>query len=578
MGRADERTDQAVKLFLWIAGLSAAYSAAMFRGLEGHSGYSGCAFQVLYPGSFPGDTFTPANRPVLLSLYYGIVKLAGPIWLDDRFTFFFFMGMAALSLVALDKTVRLLGLKGRLERAAILAFILLERRFFIIHSVLVDNYGFSGTGLGAVAALWLLMGALAGWGAARQVPLIALCLAISLKNTWIPVFAASVLLWKERLGPAAKRWALLGACLAVAGGAATYALAIRSPDGSDVKLFDYILAKIDDAEANPFLYPAWANLCFVAFSLLAFLRLELPVETLRRIRVIAVIGLATWLLSGLYLTYAPDFMKVPYLVPFDPRRALRWPSYIVTVALVVALLKRVERGASRGSVWLSLAVFFGLYLLLHEEPRIKLVILAGSLLAAGLIRYRTLALERLQPRERLRLVAVPVLVGTLALYTVGALHQRREALVHLVRYGIVGDNLCAKWTGINEFFRERTSPSATVLALSMEDTHRRPSALHFDASLRTRTGRTMPMGHPAAFYLDYPKLQWWEERNRRMNEFVAAWEAQDPAAVSRGLAEFGPPDYLVIPTAKAGWAGPAAGLGYRVEARIGEFTIFRRNG
>jgi hypothetical protein len=423
------------------------------------------------------------------------------------------------------------------------------------------------------------------------VPLNALCLAISLKNTWIPVIAASVLLWKDRLGPEAKRWTLLGACLAVSGGLAFYALAIRPPDGSDVKLFDYILAKIDDAEANPFLYPAWANLGFVAFSLLALLPLDLPARALRRVRVIVVIGLAVWLLSGLYLTYAPDFMKIPTLIPFDPRRALRWPSYIVMAALAVGLLKRIGQAPSRRAAWLSLSAFFGLYLL-HEGPRVKLLILAGFLPTVGLTLCRTLALERLQPRERLRLAAVPVLVGTLVLYTVGALHQRREALVHLVRYGIVGDNLCAKWVGVNEFFRERTPPSATVLALSMEDTHRRPSALHFDASLRTRAGRTMPMGHPAAFYLDYSKLQWWEERNRRMNEFVAAWEAQDPAAVARRLEEFGPPDYLVIPTVKAGWAVSAAGfcaearggasssagLDYRLETFIGEFTIFRRNG
>lgn len=561
---------------LLILALSLAYTAAMFRGLEGHTGYSGCAWQVLFPQSFPGDAFMPSDRPVMLSLYYLLVKAVGPLWLDDRFTFFVFAGMTLLSLVALDKTARLLGVTGRLERAAILGLVLLEHRFSMIHVLLVDNYGFSGTALGAAVALWLLYGALAGWGPGRQLLLMALCLAVSMKNTWVPVIIALVLLWKDRLGAAAKRWTLLGMTLAVTGGLVYYTARLRPADGSDVALFDYILKTIDDAEANPFLYPLWGNLAFAGFCLLAFFLRDLPAELLRRIRIAAVIGLLTWFLGGVYLTYAPDFMKIPHLVPFDARRALRWPAYILFVACGVFLLKRVQRAASSRAAWLAWLALMGLYLA-HEQMRWKLVVVVTGVAAAlGLLR-RTFSMAALSPAGRLQLAALPLLIGTLSLYTVGAIHQRGKALAHLVRTGILGDNLTAKWVGVDEYIRERTDPSATILAMSLEDTHRNPGPLQFDASLRTRTGRTMPMAHKAAFYLNYPKLQWWEERHRLMNELAAAWAQENLPEVMRGLKEFGSPDYLVIPASKSGWAERANGLGYRVETRIREFTIFRHD-
>lgn len=566
-----------IRLGLLILALSVAYAAAMFRGLESHSAYAGCAYQVLRPRSFPGDLFMPLHRPYLLSLYYfPLVKLAGPIWLDDRFTFFVFVGMAVISLVGLDRTVRLLGTSGLSERAALLCFVLLEHRFFINHVVLVDNYGFNAIALGAVVCIWLLYGALAGWGPARQLPLMALAFGISMKNTWIPMIIASVLLWKDRLGAASKRAALAAAALGVGGGLIAYYGWLRPSTGTDAALFDYVLNRIDDAEANPFLYPLWANLLFAVSCLSVFFLHGFPARVLHRIRTVAVIGLLTWLFSGLYLTYAPDPFKIPYLVPFDARRAMRWPSYALFVTWGVFLLKRIREATSRRGTVASALAFAALYLL-HEDFRLKLAVLVAVVPIGVWLRHRFFSPGPWKSADRLRLVTLPVVIGTLSLYAVGALHHRRAALLHLVRTGIVGDNICAKWVGINEYFRDRTPPSATVLALSMEDSHRNPAPLQFDASLRTRTGRSMPLAHQAAFYLDYPKLQWWEERDRLMKEMVGAWEKEDPAAVAQRLSEFGPPDYLVVPTVKSGWAEQASGLGYRVETRIGGFTLFRRN-
>lgn len=566
------------RIALLMALLSIVYAAAMFRGLECHAAYAGCAYQTLYPQSFPGDAFMPAHRPYMLSFYYyPLVKMAGPLWLDDRFTFVLFVGMAVLCLIALDKTARRMGASHWMERAAVLGFVLLEHRFFINHVLLVDNYGFNGTALGGAAALWILYGALAGWGFSRQIPLIVLGLGISLKNAWLPSLIACFFLWKDRLGPAAKRRILLASTAAAVGGVVLYYAALRPAHGTDVALFDYLAKYIDGSEANPFLYPLWSNVFFAGFCLLAFLLRDLPKELLGKVRGIAVIGLLAWGIGGLYLSCAPDLLKVPYLVPTDVRRALRWPLYVLFVALGVSLLKQFQQAPSgRAARWIGLS-FFALYFL-HEQFRWNLVVLTLLLLFCLGWRYRKVPWQKLSTRRRLSLLAVPVVAGTLSLYAVGAIHHRRQALAHLIRTGIIGDNVSAQWVGINEYLREKTPTSATVLAFSLEDADRKPAPLHFDASLRTRSGRTMPWGYAAAFYVDYPKLQWWGGVNRRMEELAAAWDREDLAGVAQRLAGFGPPDVLVIPTVKSGWAEKGASeLGYRVDAKIGEFTLFRHD-
>lgn len=560
---------------LAIVALSVVYSTAMFRGLENHSSYFGNAYQALYPGSFPDDPFMHPGRPTMLSLYYNLVRWVGPLWLDDRFTFFLFFGMTVLSLIALDKTARLLGAQGQSERSAILSLVLLEHKFFIPQVILVDNYGFNATAFGGAAVVWLLYGLLAGWRPLWLLVMTCFALWISMKNAWLPALIALVFIWRGL--PSARSRIIVLSLAAAAGGLAVLAYYgwLRPPDGTHPALFDFILRRIDDYEANPFLYPLWVNLLFAVLCGIGFFLKGLPSLVERKIRVIAAIGLGTWLLGGLYLTYSPDFLKIPYLVPFDVRRALRWPMYVVFVGAAVATLKWFKRAKRRREVIFSWAALMAIYLF-HQEPRFKLMLVVGGVTAFFWWRYAKQGLEQMEPSIRMKMAACTLVIGTFSLYGIGTVSNRLPALRFLARYGIMGDNPTAKWIGVNEYVRDHVPPSATVLAFSLEDSFRKEVPLRFDDSLRVRAGRTMPMGHPAAFYFDYPKLQWRENQSRLIQGLEEKWHRRDAAGVSEILGTLGSPDYLVVPTTQAKWIQSGSSLGYSIEGSIRQFTVFRK--
>ncbi len=552
----------------WILALSLVYTLAMFRGLEGHSAYFGNAYQALHPGSFSADLFMDPHRVTLSSFYYNVVRWVGPLWLDDRFTMLVFFLITVLSLVALDKTARLLGCASFWERLALMGLVLLEHKFFITHVLLVDNYGFNATAWAGFLGLWIFYGALAEWRPPFLLGLMGLGLWVSLKNAPFPVFIGLVLMARDRLGKKGQTAAFVAAAAAFFGALAFYYLQLRPADGSHPAHFDFAMRYMDDFETNPFLYSWVPNLVFAGFCLSAFLVEDLPAALLPKFRIVAGIGLFFWFFGGLYFTLAPDPLKIPYLVPLGLRRALRWPSYIVFVALAVSWIKQLQAAASKKKIWMAWAGLMVLYGL-HQEVRFELIVLS-SLLTLGMVAWN----PRAQP---IRVAALAMAIGTLGLYGVGGLRHRGPALRVLARHGIVGDNPSAKWVGVNEYLRNRTPADAMVLALSKEPSSAGGTArLHFDGSLRVRAGRAMPMGHSAAFYFDLEKLRQWQKRSAEVETLARDWEAHNLQRVAEGLQELGTPDYLVIPSEEALWLLDRTDFGYRFETYVRDFAIFRR--
>ncbi|MDP3722467.1 MAG: hypothetical protein Q8R91_03095 [Candidatus Omnitrophota bacterium] len=555
------------------------YTVTRFTGLEYLSLYFGGAFQVLHPESFSVDRYMPPFRPTLLSLYYVIVRLTGDLWLDDRFTIFVYGGLVLLAVVALDKTARLFGADRPAARVAMLSLMLMIGNGGFKRPQFVSALEFNPTTMAGPVIFWMLYLALAGKHPALIFVLMVLLALISPKNVWLPILIGLTILFKERLTTRAK-WrvglCVLGLIAAVLG---VYYVAIRPGDPNQVALFDFILYEMEGPEANPFWDTWWHNLAFVVVCAGAWW-VKLPSVVLeQRVKTIAVMGAAVWLLGGLYLSYAPDILKIPYVVPFEFERALCWTQYVLLVAIAASALRRLGTTSSWRGVWVCSAVVLAIYQTPFHLKRASVVgVLLGLMWLWWYVwaRCRNVTLAAVPSSWRLRIIAAALGATTLSTLVSWTVH-RWPALRFLAQHGIMGDNPGAKWVGINEYFRERTPPDSTVLALTMRDYPWRAERFKFEGSLRTRSGRSMPFGPRVVFIFDYPSIMWSvNEREPHHDPLIDAWERHDASGVTASLSAIGAPDYLVVPTTKAQWLHDRSSFPYRVETVIGEFTILRK--
>ena len=158
--------------------------------------------------------------------------------------------------------------------------------------------------------------------------------------------------------------------------------------------------------------------------------------------------------------------------------------------------------------------------------------------------------------------------------------RRVDDLAFLVRHGVMGDSPSAKWVGVDCYLREHTSSDATVLAISTSIYQWRPRGVYYDASLRTRTGRTMPLGPAWSVLFQLPRLQQLDRDAEQMQRLLAAWQRRDVASVRDQLAYFQsvgyPLNYLVVENGEAAWLNGTMDE-YRIESVIGAFTILRKD-
>lgn len=560
---------------LFFAAAAALYTAAHFTGLEYHSGYYGNAYQAIHPNSFANDPYMAPGRPTMISLYYGLAKVVGSLWLDDRFTLFVYLGLAIAALVFTDKTIRCLGLQSLPERVAVLSLMLLEHRFKDNHANLVSLWDFNPTTLAGPVAIALIYLIVSGRGGAAMLPVMALLSALSMKNAWFPILFGLTVLFRDRLSARRKIVAAASAGIVISLSLSAYYLFWR-PSGMDhPAVFDYIIRYMDNSEANPFLDTFLSNVLFGLLSMGGLL-IRLPDAAVeRRVKTAVALGIFIWLAGGCYLSWAPDILKIPYVVPFDVNRALWWPQYLSYLALGVFAVRRLREASRPQEKFIGAAILLAL-LLTPFKPKVALAATALSIAApAGILLCRRLnkSLFREPWRQGTALVLAGCVLAVLGTKTV----QRRSAFSFLVRHGILGDNPGAKWVGVNEYLRDQTSPPATVFALSLGDYPWRPKGLRYDQSVKIRGGRPMQIGHDVSFHFDLLKLQWNGDRNRRMDALVAGWNQRDAATVREGLAFFNWPDVLVVPASEAAWLAPKAGWPYRMDARINDFTLWRKN-
>ncbi|MGH6660564.1 MAG: hypothetical protein ACREB6_03435 [Rhodospirillales bacterium] len=551
-----------------------------FPGFEQSHPFSGNAFQVIHPDAFAGDPYKSPDKPLLkrpfqLSLLYGLVKLGGEIWLDDRFVAVFYLGLVFAGLLGIDRIAGLLGITEPVERALILMLFLkdhavLKNFVLLSHHPDVNHYA-----LAIPVAVWLIYAALARKGLVVVLTLAALLATISMRTAVFPILYALAVVAVQ--GTRGER--LIVAGLFVAGLVVAYVgLFHLYPMAGEQRLQLWDLLKWTEGVTSDAFYAdygdhpamlALRNLAWIGICVGALMAGMRRYPAFNGIKVVVVVALAVWLASSLYVKFAPDVMKMPLLLPLAAVRGLGLPQKLAYVAIAAGLLHRLRDDPSVRQIVLASSAFAVLVVLGPGNH-----VMWGSLVAAGFAaalavnyaRHRTI-----KPMEPVRYLAHAVAFVVVVSFAVAA-WQKAPAWKMWADTGVYGGSESAKWVGVAEYIRANTPKTASVLPL-YNDPKR---GLWASRTLGSRAGRAMPVPE---WYGDLMNVDFWkftDEQRQQLKRVLDAFTARDLANAAREVEKLVPvPDYIVIPSrALPNLDTPA--FPYVLETHRGGFAILKR--
>lgn len=570
------------------------FSLARFTGLESHSGYYGMTYKLVHPESFPNDAYANFDQPAMASLYSLLVKLAGPLWLDDRFNAVVYFLVVVVTLWGVDRILGLLGVTRPLHKLAVIAVFAVGHQFIDNIPQLVDSVCYRPSTYAYPFGTWLAYLVLKGAPPKKTLPLALAMVLTSLKNAWFP-FIAAVLLLARRYVPKAD-WRGIAAAVAVLVLVFfTGWYAVNTSNGTvktNAALFDHAHAGTENSEADPFMDGA-GPFIFLAVLAVAYalpLKMIADRELVARVKALVVMTGVTYVLGGMYYTYIPDALKVPLTTALAVNRSTWWTQNILWLVLtsnaVLGLVAATSRREKAGYAAAGLLLY--VFPLFEHAGIRSLSMETGPLVTtSAMVRDATLvavfagvlALGAVSSRSRRPLFAggasaalvVAVLSATALSFTYKA-YSRIPDLWFCIRTGIMGGTEGAKWHGVNEYIVRNTRRDATIYALSYPLAGGR--RLRADTSIKIRTGRTMPFGHEINFYFDYAERLRHDERRLLAARLAADWTARRPPLVIEDLREAGTPDYVIVP---ANALIDLEQWGYRKTAEVEDYAILRHN-
>ena len=553
--------------------LALAMTLKYFPGIEGSMPYAGNVFQAIYPDAFPGDPMIGAERPIWekpfqLSLFYALVRLRGEIWLDDRFVAAVYLGLIVVSLIGIDRIVRLAGILDCLPRLIIQLIFMRDHQIFFNKVYFAHQSDVHHVAFVIPIIIWMMVATFARKSLWLILFLCVLVAAMSVKMA--PYAIAYSLLTAAFLGTRRERMVIafvFAMALVVFYIAVTQVLVI--PEDYRVELWNLMFGNLKSDFIHNTAFaptPDWPTTALrnAAFLGLCLGAMAVPAprnDAVRAMRLFIGLGLATWLIAGLYFAFAPDALKLPHLILFSMVRSLRWPQTIAYILLMVALFNWLKDTQSLGriaSAVLGLGALFAIGQSNHAEWT---ALFAASIaaIAAGhwlFARRRgdveTAAvhfadagvLADLVRRHHLLLLA-QALALTIGIAFTSTVSTRLPAWKTLAEHGVMGDSRSAKWIGIAEFIRENTPADAVVLPYQYG---RKPGELMFGGRyIATRSGRSTPVISEYSSIFD---RDGWKLEKRQQKLVLSLGENllnQDWRAAKDDLSSLTPrPDYLIL--------------------------------
>jgi hypothetical protein len=407
--------------------LGIAYACVFFRAQEDHSGYYGNAFKAIYPDSFPGDRSVTGKQPTLMSLFYLVANLVGEPWLDDRLHFVIYVGLAILAIFGVDRIAVLLGIQGKTERLVIIAMLAIPHRFKDNVPQIVDGCCYRPSTVMSPLAIWLAFLLFKGGQIAATFMLSLLMGLIAPKNAWYPAFVAFLFGVREGLHLQWRKIAV-GIVLSLALILVAFSF-FHGGDNERVLLFDFNLRVIENSEANPFMERGSGNLLYVLICVGAMLTSFPSPEVTRRIRTFFAVGLLMFFFGGLYYSYTPDILKIPFALHLAVNRSTWWPQVLSYLVLGCYALRLLDTDSAKNKLFggfvlvaLYLTPVFGLFTFAIQADflsRAMLFLFIGSgLLPILLLKSRAEIMQggRIADLIHIKLLVLlaPIIVSTMA--------------------------------------------------------------------------------------------------------------------------------------------------------------------
>lgn len=570
-----------ISYLLFLGLIAFFYTLVRFNGLESHTGYYGLAYKIIHPDSFQNDIYS-IFHPAMISIYSLLVKLAGDLWLDDRFNLIVCTLLVWIAFLAVDRIAVLLGLRNRFSRLAVIALIMMDH--FVVDNValVADALVYRPSTFAGPIGLWLAYFVLKGSRPWTVLGCAALLVGFSFKNGWFPGLSALLLLLNERYRFSWKTIILFlgfGTTLFFIGH--YYYHVWQGTLEKAVYVFDQTIQFTENSEANPF-QDGLGPLLFLALLGTLFWAPFDSEAINKRMRTLAKISMVTYLLGGFYYTFSPDGMKSPFLAALAVSRSTWWIQLLCMIGLSVFLLLRLERteNLKRKIIYnflLALLYFFPFVewgaLRFFFDGRYPFVSWGTWLTAATLFVLSMVTLVIYKRNRRfLFLKFVPFLcwpiLATTAFYYGYRIYKRVPHLKFLVQHGIMGGTGGAQYVGLNEFFREKVEPGLLVVVLSGKGNY-----MGADTGLKIRAGVSMPFGHEINFYFDADKRKESLFRQKLGGNLAKRWRHCQLDQVQNILSRLGSPNYFVVPTDSL---CPLEKFPYRSDQEINGFSILAR--
>ena len=576
-----------------------------FPGIENNAEYAGNFFQAIYPDAFPGDPYIGPERSSLakayqLSLLYMVVHYMGEIWLDDRFVFFVYLAVGFITIIGVDRIIVLAGLRDILPRLIVQLVLMRDHGVFLNKVYLLHQVDINHSAVAIPVIVWTIYAALSGKALWKILALCILMITVSIKMA--PYVIAPCLLVAAGMGKTRDRLIVAG-IFTLALGVFIYVVnnVIVIPEADRLALWHLIYDKVEQYLANPF-YPSFdipttilRNMAFLALCLPVFF-FSYPNRAVElRARLFIGFGLAVWLIGGVFLSFIPDALKLPHILPFSLVRALRWTQTVGNIFLLIGALHWMQKPVGDDMPNLRrIVIGFVIMLAALMVGRTNHVQWGGlfiiSLLAVGAVTWLATLRQSASDSESAGLIGslsgvlvsryMTILAGGLALTIAVAftstLSKRVEIWKTWAEKGVIGDNPSAIWIDVSKYLRTNTDFDAVILPFQYSPHFNFKDKLIAHRYLASRSGRTTPVIDQ---YSSIFNLEGWRHETKQiefLNGLASAIQGKEWEKVRRDMPLVVPrPDYIAIPSE---FATPklTATIPFELMAEVGKFTILRR--